>query len=213
MTLRLLAVCIGTSQPIAAKSGRTGHFKTPTPGGAEIAKNGLIGDTIVDTKHHGGPEQAVYLFGERDRIWWENELQTPLPAGFMGENLLIDGLASADICLGDIIEIGEVRLQITAPRIPCVTFAARIDDPQGVKRFHTAARPGAYARVLKPGAVQAMDPVTHRPYDGARITVAENMAQFVAGFPDKRFLETLITVPAHKDGLRIAQEKLASWNG
>ena len=206
--MRLLAVCAGQAQPIAAKSGRTGHFKIPLPGAVQIGPLGVEGDTIVDTKHHGGPEQAVYLFGEADRIWWEGDLGRPLPAGFFGENLLIDGLASADMCLGDVIGVGTTQLQITAPRIPCVTFAARIGNPQGVKMFHKAARPGAYARVLRSGTVEALDSVTHTPFDGDRITVAENMAQFVAGFPGKRFLERLLSVPGHAEGQKLANSKL-----
>ncbi len=209
MSLRILAVCTGQAHPIKAKSGRTGHFKTPQSGAVEVTKHGLRDDCIVDVKHHGGLEQAVYIFGEEDRLWWEKELSTPTPAGFFGENLLIDDLASAQMCLGDVFEIGDVRLQITAPRIPCVTFAARIGDPKGVKRFHEASRPGAYARVLKTGHIQALDPVVHRPFKGERITVAENMRQYVHGFKDLAFLRRLVTVPVHEQGMALAREKLA----
>lgn len=208
--MKVLAVCIGEPRPIAAKSGKTGHFKTPVAGAVPLTPLGLEGDTIVDRKHHGGPEQAVYVLTEDDRLWWESELGHPCPAGYFGENLLIDGIDGADLCIGDIISTDSVKLQITAPRIPCVTFAARIGDPQGVKRFHKAGRPGAYARVLKPGSIEAFDPISFLPYEGERISVAENMRAFVAGFPDRDFLERLLTTPAHADGIRMAKEKLGA---
>ncbi len=210
--MKILAVCVGAAQPIAAKSGRTGHFKAPITGAVQIGAEGLEGDVIVDRKHHGGPEQAVYIFTEEDRRWWESDLGHPCPAGYFGENLLIDGIAGGGLCIGDMIVTDHVKLQITAPRIPCVTLATRIGDPQGVKRFQNAGRPGAYARVLKPGKIEAFDTLEHIPFDGPRITVADNMKAFLAGFPDSAFLEKFVQTPAHKDGLALARRKLAKTN-
>ena len=205
--MRCLAICAGTPQPIAAKSGRTGHFKTPLPG-AEIGPLGVMGDHIVDTDHHGGPDQAIYLFGEADRVWWSDALNRPLPAGFFGENLLIEGLASADLALGDVLVVGSVRLQITAPRIPCVTFAVRIGDPDGVKRFIAANRTGAYARVLRPGAVHPLDPVALHPFPGERIPIPEHFARFMEGRMDDDYLRRTLAIPAHTGLHDLARARL-----
>lgn len=206
--MKLLAVCTGTAQPIAAKSGRTGHFKTPQLGAVHVGALGLEGDTIVDTAHHGGPDQAVYIMGDKDRAWWETELDRPLPAGFFGENLLIDALASDDLALGDVLHIGAVRLQVTAPRIPCVTFNARIGDKTGVQRFNAAARPGAYARVLRPGDVTAWDPVTHVPYDGVRISIPTHFRAYVSGTMDDAYLAQALSIPAHQGLHDLARKRL-----
>lgn len=207
--MRVLATCIGAAEPIATKSGMTGHFKVPQAGGVTVGETGLVGDTIIDRANHGGPDQAVYIFGEGDRAWWAQRLGRDLAAGFFGENLLVDGLCSADLALGDLLVIGDVTLQITAPRIPCVTFAARIGDPQGVKMFHEAARPGSYARVLQGGAIAPCDAIDHIKYDGDRIGIVDNFKAFLAGFPDPAFLERLLTVPAHYKAHQIATERLA----
>ena len=53
-------------------------------------------------------------------------------------------------------------LEITAPRIPCGTLAARMGDAGFVKRFKEAERPGAYTRVLQTGHVQAGDEFTYQ---------------------------------------------------
>ena len=207
--MKLLAVCTGTAQPIAAKSGRTGHFKTPQLGAVHIGPTGLAGDQIVDVAHHGGPEQAVYLFGEADRLWWQTTLGTPLPAGYFGENLTLDGIASDDLALGDILEVGAVRLQITAPRIPCVTFNARTGRKDGIDLFYQSRRPGAYARVLRAGDVTAWDPVAHQPFDGPRISVAAHLDAFRNRRNDPTYWAPLRDVPAHAQIVEMAHQIVA----
>ncbi len=206
--MRLAAICTGQSEPIKAKSGRTGHFKVPQAGAVNVTPKGAEGDVIVDTAHHGGPDQAIYLLGEADRLWWQSTLNTPLPAGFMGENMLIDALDSADLALGDQLEVGTVTLQITAPRVPCVTFAARIGDPGGVKRFLASGHPGAYARVLRSGAVSAFDPVRHMPFDGDRISVVDHLRRYAQKDMDAAYLRRLLTIPAHYGMHELARHHL-----
>lgn len=50
-------------------------------------------------------------------------------------------------------------LELTAPRVPCAVFADRMGERAWVKRFRAAGRPGAYARVLEEGEVEAGDAV------------------------------------------------------
>jgi MOSC domain-containing protein YiiM len=73
---------------------------------------------------------------------------------------------------------GEVILEATSCRIPCATFAARMNDPKFVKRYTRAARPGIYCRVISNGIVEAGMPVDHRPFSGARVTMPEMMETF-----------------------------------
>ena len=125
-----------------------------------ITKLGFTEDFIGSPKHHGGPDQAVYIYGEADYRWWESELGTSLEAGTFGENLTISDLESDRFNIGDTLHIGEVTLQVTAPRIPYGTFASRMGDGQWVKRFRAAERPGFYCRVLREGEIKAGDEVT-----------------------------------------------------
>src|SRR5689334_6259181 len=76
------------------------------------------------------------------------------------------------------IHIDEVILQVTAPRIPCETFAARMEDPQWVKKFRHAERPGLYCRVIKEGFVKAGDPVSIEKYTGETIPVLDMFRDF-----------------------------------
>lgn len=205
--MEVLAALIGSPAPTPAKSGLTGHFKAPVQI-AEITKEGLIGDHIIDRKHHGGPDQAVYIFGDVDRRWWADHLARDVPAGFFGENLLISDLESADLCVGDTFHIGTVKLQVTAPRIPCATYAAHIGTPQAIKQFYAVERPGAYARVLSEGLIATGTAVRLQRYDGPRLTMRENMAGFLDQYSDLKLLQRALQVPAHHKLHELARERL-----
>ncbi len=135
--MKLISVNIGQEQKIlkGKSSDITGIFKNPVAGRTELTRTGLAGDSIVDTKNHGGVDQAVYIYTAPDYRWWSKELGKDLSPGTFGENLTVSGLESALLHVGDRLLIGSVILEVTAPRIPCGTLAARMGDPQFVKRF------------------------------------------------------------------------------
>lgn len=177
--MKLLAVSIGDIRPTPGrKSSRTGIFKQPVDHPVMVGREGLAGDRIVNRVHHGGPDQAVYIEGGIDLAWWAEELGKPIPSGMFGENLTVEGLDNRSVAVGDRFEIGDVLLEVTAARIPCATFALRMDDPQFVKRYTRAARPGAYARVLREGILRAGDGVSHTAFEGNRITMPELIRTF-----------------------------------
>jgi MOSC domain-containing protein YiiM len=157
---------------------QTGIFKFPTEEPVRVTSLGLEGDVIVSKKHHGGPDQAIYVYGAADYAWWSNELGRELAPGTFGENLTISELESAQFNVGDYLSLREVTLQVTAPRIPCATFAARMNDPQWVKRFRRAERPGLYCRVLQEGFVKAGEPVSVERYSGETISTLDMFREF-----------------------------------
>ena len=173
--MKLISINIGKRQ-IQQNKGReeiTGIYKYPVQGPMRITKLGFAEDFIGSPKHHGGPDQAVYVYGEADYRWWESDLGTSLEAGTFGENLTISDLESDKFNIGDILHIGEVSLQVTAPRIPCGTFASRMGDGQWVKRFRAAERPGFYCRVLREGEIKAGDEVTVQTYEGETLSLIQ----------------------------------------
>lgn len=177
--MKLLAVCKGNAERLAGRtSGKTGICKIPFAGPQLVDREGLVGDAIVNRKYHGGPDQALYLEGSLDLDWWSAELGRQIKPGTFGENLVIEGLENQRLAVGDRFEIGDVLLEITSPRIPCSTFAARMGDPKFIKRYTRAGRPGAYTRVLQSGALEAGQPVRFIPYEGARVRLGELMETF-----------------------------------
>lgn len=149
----------------------TGIFKEPVTGSVRIGEQGLSGDTIVDTRVHGGLDQAVYLYHKEDYDWWAQQLGRPLPNGIFGENLTLEGMDEVNWVIGDRLRINDVLLEITAPRTPCFKLGVRMEDPRFIKQFVKANRPGAYARVLNPGSVSVGDTieVSRTPEDHASV--------------------------------------------
>ena len=205
--MQVLSVLAGQARPTAAKSGLTGHFKQPV-GSATITAQGLAGDTIVDRAHHGGPDQAIYVFGEYDRDVWAQTLGHDLPFGYFGENLAISDLSSSDTAIGDCFKTGEVLLEVTSPRIPCATFAAHVGQPTAIKTFYDLARPGVYCRVLREGVVTDGDAVTCTPYQGDRITMDVLLQQTLTKYDDAGLVRRLRDVPAHHKMHEMARQRL-----
>ncbi|ADI13390.1 MOSC domain-containing protein [Truepera radiovictrix] len=193
--MQLLSVNVGQARAIVAKSGRSGIFKRATTERVRVTRDGLLGDTICDTENHGGPDQAVYLYGAPDYAWWSEQLGRTLAPGTFGENLTVSGLESATLQVGDRFRVGEVVLEVTAPRIPCVTLAVRMGDPAFVKRFRHAERPGVYCRVLHEGDVWAGAEVRLEPYTGATVGVLELFRDFFRPERDEKTLRRHLAAP------------------
>jgi MOSC domain-containing protein YiiM len=173
--MKLLSINVGKERTQQRKDHieTTGIYKLPVDVPVEIKSLGIEGDVICDTKNHGGVDQALYIYGGADYAWWAKEIAKELAPGTFGENLTISDLESAKFNVGDYLHIGKVTLQITSPRIPCGTFATRMDDPHWVKKFRTAERPGLYCRVIMKGVIQAGDAVTVEKYIGETISILQ----------------------------------------
>jgi MOSC domain-containing protein YiiM len=173
--MQLTSVNIGQerTQQNGDRLETTGIYKLPRDLSAQVSSLGLEGDCICDTKHHGGPDQAVYVYGAADYAWWSEELGREIVPGTFGENLTISELESAQFNIGDRLHIGSVILEVTAPRIPCGTLAARMGDPKFVKRYRQAGRPGLYCRVIREGAVRVGDEARVERFADESISIAE----------------------------------------
>ena len=184
--MQLISVNVGVERAIrnAKSSGKTGIYKIPTPNPVEIGPYGLQGDVIIDTANHGGLDQAVYIYFTPDYAWWSAELGQELLPGTFGENLTISGIESAQIAIGDRFVTSQVTLEVTYPRVPCVTLAARMGDPTFVKRFRTAERPGVYCRVIQPGPVQVGEAVTYQPNPAPTLTANQMFRDFYVKHKD-----------------------------
>lgn len=173
---QLVSVNVGKPETINAKVGISGINKHSQSQPVWIGPEGLEGDAIIDREHHGGVDQAVYVYLSRDYDWWVEQLGHAIAPGTFGENLTICGIDGETLAIGDRFGIGAVVLEVTGHRTPCNTFAAQMGDAKFPKRFHQAGRPGAYCRVIVPGAVSAGQAVDYVPFAGPHVTVAEMMA-------------------------------------
>lgn len=161
----LLAICVVHAlRPDSGQPGVTAIDKRPVAGPVQVRKLGVHADVQADRKYHGGVDQAVYVYAQEDAEFWESQLGRETPPGWYGENFRVSGVDVSGARPGDRWMLGDdVVLEVTLPREPCATFARWVGgaDARGwVKRFTAAARPGAYARVVKTGKTTAGDEIT-----------------------------------------------------
>lgn len=162
MNRHVAAVCVGAAQQLdlGNRTVTTGIDKRPVSGPVELGCLGLADDVVADTQHHGGPDQALYAYGQADADFWAETLARSVPPGAFGENLRLRGIDPSQTPIGERWAIGdEAVVEVTAPRIPCRVFATFWDVPDLVARFLAAGRPGAYLRVIEPGTIAAGDQV------------------------------------------------------
>ncbi len=200
--MKLISINIGhkRTQQNGEKLETTGIYKTPTPRRVKITTLGIAEDFIGSPKHHGGPDQAIYVYGAADYAWWSRELGKEISAGMFGDNLTISDLESAAFNLGDRLRIGEAILEVTAPRIPCSTLASRMGDAQFVKKYRAAEKPGLYCRVIAEGELEAGMGVTVLPVEGEAVGVLEVFRDWYEREKDastlRRFLRSPIAIRA-----------------
>lgn len=173
-TIEIVSVNIGVAEQVlhGNQVHTTGICKRPVSGPVDVTEAGLAGDAVVDTRHHGGKDQAVYVYSVEDYDWWSSQADRDFFPGLFGENLTIKGLPS-NLSIGDRLLVGDVLLEATSARIPCNTLAARMGDSGFGIAFRNAERPGAYFRVLNPGPVAAGDAVTLIESGDSRVTVVD----------------------------------------
>jgi len=204
-SMHLNSVNLGEERTLRNKDRieRTGIFKFPVEEPVKVTTLGLEEDVIISKKHHGGPDQAVYVYGGADYAWWSKELNKDIFPGTFGDNLTISNLKSAQFNVGDYIHINGVTLQVTAPRIPCATFAARMEDPQWVRKFRRAERPGLYCRVIQEGFAKAGDTVSIEKYPGETISILEMFRDYYDRNKNeatlRRHLNAPIAIRARRD--------------
>jgi MOSC domain-containing protein YiiM len=194
--MRVVSVNSGRAElmKIGTRTITTGIRKTPVEHGY-AGELGLAGDVVANPKHHGGPDQALYLYSSEDYAWWAGELGNALQPGTFGENLTLSSFGSGDVRIGDRFRVGQALLEVTSPRIPCATFATRMGESNWVKRFGEARRPGLYVRVLEPGEIAAGDPVERLGGGEAHPTVVELMDAWYDPEPDAALLERVLAAP------------------
>jgi MOSC domain-containing protein YiiM len=208
--MKLVSVNAGRAElmRLGTRTVETGIRKGPVERG-HVGALGLAGDVVADVENHGGLDQALYLYSSEDYAFWAAELGgTPEPGTF-GENLTLSSFGAEPVRIGARYRVGAALLEVTAPRIPCAVFATRMGEPDWIKRFADARRPGLYVRVLEPGEVAAGDPVERLDGGNGHPTVVDLMDVWYDKQPDPALLERLLASPLAVRARANVESKLA----
>ena len=150
----------------------TGICKQPVTGPLRLSRVGFEYDGVGDILHHGGEDKAVCVYSLEHYPYWEDVLGIKLPAAAFGENLTVSDLREEDICIGDVFELGTALLQVSQPRQPCRTLAARYGRDDLVKLVADSGRTGFYFRVLQEGIVSKGVRLKLKERDPHKVTIS-----------------------------------------
>ncbi len=158
--MKVISVNIGERKTIQwrKKTIETGIFKAPVNEPIFLDIEDVQNDAVVDRKHHGGIDQAVYAYSEDHYEYWK-KLYPDLEwnYGMFGENLTISDLDETKIRVGSIYQLGEAKIEVTKPRAPCYKLGVRFNDPKIIKLFWNSTKSGIYFKILKTGFVAKND--------------------------------------------------------
>jgi MOSC domain-containing protein YiiM len=160
--IKLISIQIGLPKTIGGpdpgNEWTTSFFKEPVSGPIWVGTTNLAGDGQADLRVHGGADKAINLYPFEHYANWRDELEIQeLPTGAFGENLTTTGAVEADVCIGDIFEIGGstgALVQISQPRQPCWKLSRRWNIKDLAARVERTGRTGWYCRVLREGNIE-----------------------------------------------------------
>ncbi|GAP89544.2 putative mosc domain-containing protein [Rosellinia necatrix] len=117
-----------------------------------------------DLTFHGGKDKAIHGYCSSHYTQWRLEFpdaEARFQPGSFGENFVTERMNERNICIGDILSVGDdgLLLQISLPRQPCFKLNHRFQIKNFAPNTYKTSRTGWYYRVLREGAVQAGDEI------------------------------------------------------
>ena len=131
-----------------------GGVPKPSVDSIDVRLNGVHGERIRDTKHHGGPERAVCILSNQTLEFLQQDGH-PILGGSTGENLLID--VDEDVLEPGIrLKFTDVELEITSPAPPCKTIKESFTNGDFKQLSHklNPQRTRWYAKVIHEGIIR-----------------------------------------------------------
>jgi MOSC domain-containing protein YiiM len=171
--MHLLSLNTGTVRPLMIDGRRhvSAIGKSAVDGPRRVGPLGVEGDEQADPSVHGGLDKAVYAWPAGHNAWWQAQRRAqgaglfdePLPPGFVGENLSLDGPLEAEVWVGDTLHFPDCVLRVTQPREPCAKFNAVMGYARAARDMVSSARCGWYLAVQVPGTIASGQAFTLRP--------------------------------------------------
>lgn len=208
MKIQNINLSMPRKELFGGKEYLTGINKKPVTGPQNLGLSGFDNDGVADLKNHGGADKAVCVYSLDHYPYWEEKLGRTLPPPAFGENLSVQDLDEKDICLGDIFRMGAALVQVSQPRQPCKTLAARFGRSDLPKLVAQTGRTGMYFRVLEEGTVTPGDILKLVEQSPGRISVAFANQIFYHDRKNQQGIEMILSVAALSTSWRTSFEEL-----
>ena len=174
---KVLGLFTGTPQTL--KNGQLSAMKKTAVDKITITKETIVGDEIVDMKHHGGDMRVIHHYSKVNYDHLKKQFpeisQRFIPGSF-GENIYTEELTEKELFIGDIYQLGSAKVQITVARRPCATINNVYEDNRILKEVLQTGHVGWFYRVLKEGEVSVGDHLEflERPYPNLKVSALYN---------------------------------------
>ena len=208
MIVESLNVGLPKEEIFDGKPITTGICKKPVSGQVTLRALGFDGDGVADKKNHGGPDKAICVYSLDHYPFWEKTLGIKLPVAAFGENLSVSNLKEEEVCIGDVFQLGTATVQITQPRQPCGTLAARYGRTDLIKFVIDSGFTGFYLRVVKEGMVELGTPLILKERDPHKISVAFANRIFHHDRENREGIESVLAIPALSESWQRSFQKL-----
>ena len=137
-----------------------------------VRRLNIEGDRQADLRVHGGVDKAVYCYPREHRGYWQSAIGYAKANAPFGENLSIEGVDEAGVCIGDTWRWGDALLQVSQPRWPCYKLEMYTAQQGMIKTFVASGRCGWYLRVLEEGIAPTAGPISVVVQDPQGLSVA-----------------------------------------
>lgn len=142
---------------------------------AYLNKTGFIGDMQGDTEHHGGENKAVLFFSSitynRINALYNYNFEFDALA-YYGENLLVSHMNEENVCIGDVLGVGDTIIEITQPRQPCRKLSINTGVNTMANILYKHGLTGWYGRVLQEGRIRQNDMVVLKKRRFPELTIS-----------------------------------------
>ena len=204
--MSLIQLNIGQPGPLrsADREVSSGIRKTPVPGPVPIGPDGCAGDGQADPVNHAGPDKAVCVYATEHLPYWSDRLGTPFHPGAFGENFSTAGLIEAETRIGDILQVGAARFQVTQPRGPCFKLGMLHGEPRLALWIQQTGLTGFYLRCLVASAVAAGDPIRLLERHNDHPTIDEVVRVTYRDTDDAAAIDRVIACPPLAEAWRLA---------
>lgn len=162
--MKILAISTGNPKKASDDKGEwsSAIFREPVEGLIHLGMRSLDNDSVDDTKHHGTVDQAVCCHPVEHYDYWRKhyglaEDDDCLGAGSLGENLTVEGMNEAEVCVGDRYKMGTAVVEVSDPRYPCWKQERKTGLKDFLANTKKTQRTGYYLRVIEEGDLQAGD--------------------------------------------------------
>src|SRR4051794_6537802 len=208
---RLLSVNVGLPRDVEWEERivHTGIWKDAVRGRRMVRRLNVDGDGQGDLEGHGGVNRAVFVYQVESYRYWEDVLaRDDFTHGQFGENFTVEGLADAEVCIGDRYRTGSAVFEVSQPRVTCYRVGMRMNEPRMPALLVAHRRPGFYLKVLTEGTVEAGDEILKIAGGPERMTVAEIDALLYKPHHPRPQLERALRIPGLSPGWKSSMQSL-----